>query len=70
MAADPAFLPFLAMQAVRLLALAAAMAGVAILAGAVEAPQWLAFVLTLAGTYAFFYAPRRIARAMMRRSGR
>ena len=67
---DPAFLPFLAMQATRFAALMIAMAGVAIVAEAWIAPFWLGVALTLGGTAAFFFAPRRVGRALLDRTRR
>ena len=67
---DPAFLPFLAMQATRFAALMIAMVGVAIVAEAWNAPFWLGVVLTLGGTAAFFFAPRKVGRALLARTRR
>ena len=65
--ADPALIPFLAMQITRLVALATTLAGVAIVAEAWDGPWWLGAVLTLGGAFAFFFGPRKVGRLLMDR---
>ncbi|MGB3711321.1 MAG: hypothetical protein WA985_06505 [Erythrobacter sp.] len=53
---------FFWLQAMRLGALAAVLAGIAITQDVLGAPYWLGLVLALGGVFAFFFAPPLLAR--------